>query len=262
MNPVLSVLRSARQPARAAVGALVIAPAPAVGAAGATGCAAQPGPPGGPAGWLHAVHAGERPERDPARGPHRAGGHGERLVPRRVGPRETGPHGFCPPVRAPDVHGLRARQGGRVRPAARGGRRRQQRLDQRGPHQLLDQRPVERARARAVPRVRPHGLPARRDDAGQRGRPAGRGQERAAPELREPPVRHGLHRARRDAVPGEPPLPLADDRLHAGPHGGAATRTWWSSSGSTTRRTTPACRSRATSTSRRRARWWSGGSAR
>ena len=55
-----------------------------------------------------------------------------------------------------------------------------------------DQRAVERARARAVPRVGSHGLPARRDDAARRvDAPARRRQERAAPELREPPVRHG-----------------------------------------------------------------------
>ena len=48
---------------------------------------------------------------------------------------------------------------------ARSRRRQQQRLDRERPHQLLHQRPVERARARAVPRVGPHGLSARLDDA-------------------------------------------------------------------------------------------------
>ena len=91
-------------------------------------------------------------------------------------------------------------QTGRVRHAARSGRRRQQRLDGQRPDQLLDQRAVERARARAVPRIRSHGLPARRDDAENRRRAARRREERAAPELREPSVRHGGHHARRDAV--------------------------------------------------------------
>ena len=70
-------------------------------------------------------------------------------------------------------------------------RRRQQRLDRERPHQLLDQRAVERARARAVPRIGSHGLSARLDDAEDRRRAARRRQERAAPELREPAVRHG-----------------------------------------------------------------------
>ena len=41
----------------------------------------------------------------------------------------------------------------------------QQRLDRERPHQLLHRRAVERARARAVPRVGSHGLPARHDVA-------------------------------------------------------------------------------------------------
>ena len=72
-----------------------------------------------------------------------------------------------------------------------GSRRRQQRLHRKRPHQLLDQRAVERARARAVSRVGPHGLPARHHDAANRRRATRRRQERAAPELREPSVRHG-----------------------------------------------------------------------
>ena len=67
----------------------------------------------------------------------------------------------------------------------------QQRLDRERSHQLLDQRAVERARARAVPRVGSHGLSARLDDARNRRRAARRRQERAAPELRERAVRDG-----------------------------------------------------------------------
>ena len=67
----------------------------------------------------------------------------------------------------------------------------QQRLDERRPHQLHHRRAGERARARAVPRVRPHGVSARHDDARARRRPARRRQERAPAELREPAVRHG-----------------------------------------------------------------------
>ena len=66
-------------------------------------------------------------------------------------------------------------------------RRRQQRVDVERPHQLRHRRAVERARARAVPRVRSHGVPPRHDAARTGQQPARRRQERAAPELREPP---------------------------------------------------------------------------
>ncbi len=78
--------------------------------------------------------------------------------------------------------------------------------------------PVERARAGAVSRVGPHGLPARHDDAAASGRPARRRQERTATELREPAVRHGIDRDRQDAVAGDSPIQLAHDRLHGRPH--------------------------------------------
>ena len=145
---------------------------------------------------IHAVHAAERPARDPPRGSQRADRHREHVVPRRLGERTAGPHRLRAPVRAPDVHGLRPCAVRRVRLAARIGRRRQQRVDRQRPDQLLHRRAVERARARAVPRIRPHGLPARRDDAEDRRRAARRREERAAAELREPAVRHGRHHAR------------------------------------------------------------------
>ena len=58
---------------------------------------------------LHAVHAAERAARDPARGSQRAARHRQRLVPRRLGAREAGPHRLRAPVRAPDVRGLGTR---------------------------------------------------------------------------------------------------------------------------------------------------------
>ena len=63
-------------------------------------------------------------------------------------------------------------------------------------------------------------LDARRPDAARQ--PARRGQERAPPELREPP--YGLAEAgdSQGAVPAEPPLPLADDRLAGAPQRGLA----------------------------------------
>ena len=90
---------------------------------------------------------------------------------------------------------------GVVRHVARGRGRQQQRLDQHRPHQLLHRPAGQRARARAVPRVGSHGLPARRQGAGQGRRPARRRQERETPERRQPAVRPGVRRAVVAALP-------------------------------------------------------------
>src|SRR6266851_4548774 len=82
----------------------------------------------------------------------------------------------------------------------------------------------ELPRARAVPRVRSHGLSARLDDAEDRRRPARRRQERAAPVGRESAVRHRRGRPRRAALSGRPPVPLAGHRLYGGPHRGELRR--------------------------------------
>ncbi len=142
--------------------------------------------------------------------------HGERLVPRRLGQRAARAHGLRAPVRAPDVRGLEEREGGRVRHPARGRRWQQQRLHDQRPHQLRDRRARKRVGAGALSRVGSHGIPAGHDVAGAGGRPARRGEERAAPELREPPLRHGIAGDRQDAVAGQSPLQLADDRPHGG----------------------------------------------
>ena len=77
-------------------------------------------------------------------------------------------------------------------PAARGRRRqRHQRHHRLRPHQLLRDRAVESARARAVARVGSHGLPARQGRSGGALQPAGRRAQRAASERREPAVRPG-----------------------------------------------------------------------
>ena len=128
------------------------------------------------------------------------------------GQREGRPHRLRAPVRAPDVRRLEARARRVVRHLARGRRRQQQRLHQHRPHQLLHRRPGQRARPDAVPRIGPHGLPARHDEPGARRRPARRGQERAAPELREPALRHGRARARHPAV-ARRAIPTAGRRL-------------------------------------------------
>ena len=95
--------------------------------------------------------------------------------------------------------------------------RQQQRLDDQRSHELLDQRAVERARSGALPRIGPHGLPARLDDAANGRRAARRRQERAPPELREPAVRRGGAAARRNALSEGASLPLAGHRLHGRP---------------------------------------------
>ena len=61
-------------------------------------------------------------------------------------------------------------------------------------------------------------------DAAERGRPARRGQERAAPVDREPALRRRLLRLGPDALPRRPPVPLARHRLDGRPHGGQLRR--------------------------------------
>ena len=94
-----------------------------------------------------------------------------------------------------------------------------------------------------------------------RRRAARRRQERAAPELREPAVRHGRHRARRDAVSRRAIRITGRSSATCRTSPPRATTTWWRSSRSTTRRRTRAWSSPATSTRRRRARWSRSGSA-
>ncbi len=75
-------------------------------------------------------------------------------------------------------------------PAARGRRRqRRQRHHRLRSHQLLRDDAVEPARARALARIRSHGLSARRGRPGQAVESAGRRPQRAPPERREPAVR-------------------------------------------------------------------------
>ena len=71
------------------------------------------------------------------------------------------------------------------------GGRAAERLDRHGPHQLLGDRALELPRTGPVDGIGPHGLSAPGHDAGETRQSAGRGQERAPPELREPPLRPG-----------------------------------------------------------------------
>ena len=97
-------------------------------------------------------------------------------------------------------------------PAAAGRGRVAERIDQRRPHELLGSRAVQRARARAVDGIGPHGLPAAGADRGQVREPARRRAERAAAELREPAVRPGADGDAGGAVPARSSVSLDDDR--------------------------------------------------
>ena len=133
-------------------------------------------------------------------------------------------------------------------------RRRQQRLDRERPHELLDQRAVERARARAVPRIRSHGLSARHDDAARPSTPSATSSRTSGAR-----ASRTSRTASREVVlgemlyPGGPSVSLAGHRLHAGSHRRQLRRRRRRSSRRTTRRRTPAWSSPATSTRRRRA---------
>ena len=94
-----------------------------------------------------------------------------------------------------------------------------------------------------------------------RRRPARRRQERAAPERREPAVRHGRRRARRDALSRRAIRTTGRSSATWRTSPPRATRTSSRSSRSTTRRRTRAWSSPATSTRRRRGSWSRSGSA-
>ena len=145
------------------------------------------------------------------------------LVSRRIEERAAGPHRVRAPVRAPDVRGLGALRPGLL-PAAAGGRRHAQRLDQRRPHELLGSRADQRAGAGAVDGIRSHGLPAAGADRREVREPARRRAERAAAELREPALRLRRHGDRRGAVSARSSVSLADDRRGGRPARGRARR--------------------------------------
>ena len=117
------------------------------------------------------AHARQRARRHRARGSPRADRGREPLVPRRVEERAARPDRLRPPLRAPDVRGLRAPRHGLL-PAAAAGRRAAQRLDQHRSHQLLGSGADQRARSRAVDGVGSDGLPAAGADAASGSRPS------------------------------------------------------------------------------------------
>ena len=163
----------------------------------------------------HQAHALERPRRHRARRPSAADGGRQHLVSRRLEERAARPHRLRAPVRAPDVRRLRASRS-RLLPAAAARRRAAQRIDQRRSHQLLGSGADRRARSGAVDGIRSHGLPAAGAHRAEVQQPARRRAERAAPELREPAVRPGRHRAVGGDVSAGSSVSLADDRIGRG----------------------------------------------
>ena len=164
---------------------------------------------------IREVRPAQRSHADRPRGPQGAHRGRQRLVPRGVQKRETGTHGIRPPLRAPDVQrdGTLAR---RVLRTPGGGRRhRHERYHQRRSHQLLRERPHERAGSGPVAGVGPHGPHAGGHYQGEAGRAARRGPEREAPGG-ESTVRPDLDSSDGKHVSGGPSLFLDHHRLHGG----------------------------------------------
>ena len=158
------------------------------------------------------IHPREWPDGGCPHRPQGADRGGQRLVSRGFEERIARQDGVCPPVRTPDVPGLRALRR-RVLQAVRAGRRNQhERHDQLRPHQLFPERADDGARPGALDGIGSHGSPARRRDAAAARRAAWRGQEREATG-RESSLRPRV----RDRLPREFPagssLPHAADRL-------------------------------------------------
>ena len=97
--------------------------------------------------------------------------------------------------------------------AAAAGRRHAQRIDQSRSDQLLGGRADRRARPGAVDGVGPDGISAAGADPREVRKPARRRAQRAAAELREPPVRAGRHGDFGCALSARSSVSLADDRL-------------------------------------------------
>ncbi len=105
----------------------------------------------------------------------------------------------------------------RLLPAAAAGWCAAERLDQHRSHQLLGSRADQRHRPRALDGIRSHGLSAACAHARALRDAARRRAQRAASELREPPVWPGVHGHHVGALPGRSSLSLDDDRRRRRP---------------------------------------------
>ena len=131
--------------------------------------------------------------------------------------------GLRAPLRTSHVRRLAALRQGLLPPAAGSGRV-AERIDQSRSHQLLGGRAHQRARPGVVDGIRSDGISAARPhDAEVRNAARGRA-ERAASELREPPLRSLDQRDRRGVVSVESSVPLDDDRRDRRSQGGHVRR--------------------------------------
>ncbi len=166
---------------------------------------------------IRKIHACQRSTGHPARRPRDAHCRRERLVSRRLQGRATGQDRVCSPFRTHDVPGFEALRQGLLWAYPVGGRA-AERLDRHGSYELLGDRACELPGIGPLDGIGPHGLSAPGHVAGQARQSAGRGQERASPELREPPLRPGPRNDPGRALSAQSPLQLAADRLNARRH--------------------------------------------
>ena len=217
-------------------------------------------PPAGPRAQVREIHAAERPGGDPPRGPQAPDRRRERLVPRRLEEREAGAHRLRAPLRAHDVPGLGERPTSDYFTLARGGRREPQGgvngSTNKDRTNYFETCPRTTSRSRLWLEADRMGFLLDGDDPGEARQPARRGEERAAPGLRQPAVRPGRELLRRRALsrratptPGRSSAPWRTSSA-------ASLDDVRSSSAPTTRRTTPRSSSPATSI-RRSPRSWS-----
>ena len=138
---------------------------------------------------IRRARSGQWVESRPLARARRSRRRGEPLVRCRLEEREGGEDRVRPPLRAHDVPGLEARPEEPAFRARRACRRIAQRLDVVRPHELFRDRAVPSSRARALARIRSHGVDASRDDPGEARESKGCREERAQSAIRQPTVR-------------------------------------------------------------------------
>ena len=166
---------------------------------------------------LPEIRPRQRIDLDRPRGPQGAHRRLQRLVPRRLEEREARQDRVRPPLRAPHVQRQRELQRRLLQAHAEGRRDRPQRHDQRGPDELLRERPGLGPRPRPVDGVGPDGPPQGGHHPGQARRAARRRPERAPPILQRA-LRHHRGPHRQGHVPAGASLLLVGRRLDRRSH--------------------------------------------
>ena len=128
----------------------------------------------------------------------------------------AGPHGLRASVRAHALSGLGRRRRERALRARSARRRHAERIDLARSHELLRDRAVEPARARALARGQSHGLAAAGDDAAEARHAARRREERAPLVDGQPAVRHVVGEASGAGVSRGASVPSFAHRLDGG----------------------------------------------